>query len=64
MLASSLEHIMNTVKVRLSVHCAWWMLPFVYLVGFACWLAGQPPNQAAIDWLVSRALKVDVQEAR
>ncbi|MGF6214399.1 hypothetical protein [Comamonas sp. 4034] len=55
---------MNTVNVRLSTQFAWWMVPAVYLVGIACWLADQPPNQGAIGWLLSKALRVDVQEAR
>ncbi|UBB15770.1 hypothetical protein [Comamonas odontotermitis] len=54
---------MTNINVRLSAQFAWWMVPAVYLVGFACWLAGQPPNLGAIDWLVSKALRVDVREA-
>jgi hypothetical protein len=51
---------MTTLKMRTSI--AWWLKPYVYTLAVFCVITGAVPDEAKLNRVIMRAIRVKVLE--
>ncbi|MGK5053600.1 hypothetical protein [Janthinobacterium sp. RB2P8] len=47
---------MSAVVMRIEIHVAWWLFPYLNTVRALCFLLGVEPNMARVDYWVRKGL--------
>ena len=50
----------STINVQIKVSHRWWLLPYLELMIFFCWLMDCDPNYDKLERVIKRGLKTKV----
>jgi hypothetical protein len=51
---------MEDADLHLEISVAWWVKPYIYLVAFFCMLANREPDEAKLERMILRGIKMKV----
>ena len=49
---------MAITTLSLSVHVAWWVIPYIRSLALVCWLTGMEPDMGRVERVLSRGIGI------
>jgi hypothetical protein len=48
-------------QIKLSIHIAWWLKPYLHVLAFFCVLTCNVPDQMKLSAKIKRAMRVTIE---